>query len=87
MYEPRQNAVSSIDLDAALSSFFPGILTKWEIEIVGLVLGGHTNKSIASHLGITTGGVRNHRVRLYEKLDVTVERELFKLFLDHLLHL
>ena len=39
---------------------------------------------IASRLRISSGTVRNHRCRLYDKLDITTERELFFLFLNEL---
>lgn len=56
-------------------------LTPREVSIVSLVLRGFTNALIASELNISPGTVRNHRHRLYNKLDITTERELFYLFL------
>jgi DNA-binding NarL/FixJ family response regulator len=56
-------------------------LTPREASIVSLVLRGYTNAVIARELKISPGTVRNHRHRLYYKLDVTTERELFYLFL------
>ena len=38
---------------------------------------------IAERLGITVGTVKNHRRRIYEKLDITTERELFLQFFQH----
>ena len=44
----------------------------------------YPNAQIARELGLATGSVRNHRYRLYTKLDITTERELFFLFIDFL---
>lgn len=51
-------------------------LTPRQSEIVALALEGHPNASIARSLGLTVGGVKNHKLRLYQKLDITSEREL-----------
>ena len=42
-----------------------------------LTLEGHPIASIAKRLGVTSGTIKNHRLRLYQKLDITTERELF----------
>lgn len=52
-------------------------LSARELELVELVLNGHPTATIAARLGITSGTVKNHRARIYEKLDITTERELF----------
>jgi DNA-binding CsgD family transcriptional regulator len=52
-------------------------LTPRERELVALILQGYPTSSIASKLGISPGTVKNHRARIYEKLDITTERELF----------
>ena len=53
-------------------------------EIVVLVLEGHPSATIAKRLGIGRGTVKNHRRRLYDKLDITTERELFLRYLEWL---
>ncbi|MCJ8151294.1 LuxR C-terminal-related transcriptional regulator (plasmid) [Shinella sp. B3.7] len=45
---------------------------------------GYSNAAIAAQLNITTGGVKNHKLRLYERLDITTERELISAVLSHL---
>jgi DNA-binding CsgD family transcriptional regulator len=60
-------------------------LTPREAEVVGLVLQGYPNGRIAERLGLTSGTVKNHRWRLYYKLDITTERELFLRFLATLM--
>lgn len=61
---------------------WPELSTR-ERELVQLVLAGHPTKTIAQRLGITVGTTKNHRCRIYEKLDITTERELFLQFLQH----
>ncbi|KPQ06102.1 MAG: Response regulator containing a CheY-like receiver domain and an HTH DNA-binding domain [Rhodobacteraceae bacterium HLUCCA12] len=56
-------------------------ITPREAEIFRLALLGFPNSRIASQLDISVGTVKNHRWRLYTKLDITTERELFHLFL------
>ena len=52
-------------------------LTPRETEVVRLSLIGSPNALIAKKLGVSIGTVKNHRWRLYYKLDITTERELF----------
>src|SRR5437868_4826020 len=59
-------------------------LTQRERQIVRLTLEGHPIAGIAKRLGVSRGTVKNHRLRLYQKLDITTERELF---LTHMRHL
>ena len=60
-------------------------LTPREGRIVELILAGCPTEDISRKLHISRGTVKNHRGRLYYKLDITTERELFSLFLPHLL--
>jgi DNA-binding CsgD family transcriptional regulator len=59
-------------------------LTQREREIVLLTLDGHPIAGIAERLGVSRGTIKNHRLRLYQKLDITTERELFLTHLQHL---
>lgn len=54
-----------------------GNLTRREGEIVDLILRGYPASAIASRLGIARATVKNHKRNIYEKLDITTERELF----------
>lgn len=63
---------------------FGSALTDREVQIVKLVLQGFPTFEIARRLKITVGTVKNHRRRLYQKLDITSERELFLLYLQSL---
>jgi DNA-binding CsgD family transcriptional regulator len=58
-------------------------LSARERQIVELVLAGHPSASIAQRLGITTGTVKNHRRRIYARLDITTERELFLQYFEY----
>ncbi|MBF8741840.1 helix-turn-helix domain-containing protein [Pseudomonas guariconensis] len=72
-------------LGAALSRFATGCLTPREQDIVGYILKGHSSLSIALHLEIAEGTVKNHRKSLYRKLGISSQSELFHLFVNQLL--
>ncbi len=58
------------------ANLWPELSTR-ERELVALILAGHPSATLARRLGITVGTVKNHRRRIYAKLDITTERELF----------
>jgi DNA-binding CsgD family transcriptional regulator len=60
-------------------------LTRRERDIVALILQGYPSSEIARKLKIGRGTVKNHRRRLYYKLDITSEREVFLLFMRALM--
>lgn len=80
----RHAAAAPLDFTSEVASFTAEGLTPRERQIVRLILGGFPTETIANTLGIGAGTVRNHRKRLYVKLDITTEREVFSLFLGHL---
>lgn len=57
-------------------------LTPRETQIIEYILQGHPPALIAENIGVSVGTVRNHKHRLYYKLDITTERELFCMFFD-----
>lgn len=57
-------------------------LTQRECQLVDLILAGHPSAGIARRLAISPGTVKNHRRRIYDKLDITTERELFLQYID-----
>ena len=57
-------------------------LSARERELVKLILAGHPTASIAQKLGIAGGTVKNHRLHIYKKLDITTERELFLQYIE-----
>lgn len=81
--EPRIPDGTSFSLDRSVDCFRSRwALTDREVDIVRLIVLGHGNAAIAERLGIGVGTVKNHRYRLYGKLDITTERELFSMFLN-----
>jgi DNA-binding CsgD family transcriptional regulator len=55
-------------------------LTPRELDVVGLVLEGHSSESIANLLNISAGTVRIHRKNIYAKMRISSQRELFSIF-------
>lgn len=70
-------------VEEAFDSFGRERLTAREREIVRLLLAGHSTKSAARELGISDGTVKVHRKHLYQRLEVSSQSQLFRLFLDH----
>ncbi len=84
--EARGSTPVETDYAGSVSRFIAAHgLTPREGRIVELILAGCPTEDIARKLQISRGTVKNHRGRLYYKLDITTERELFSLFLPHLL--
>lgn len=76
---PALRPVDEARLPAAL---WPALSPR-EREIVELILAGHPTRAIAERLAIAHGTAKNHRRRIYAKLDITSERELFLQFLEY----
>ncbi len=57
-------------------------LTPRERDVVTLILQGYPTSLIADRLGLSRGTVKNHRRRIYERLDITTERELFLMYIE-----
>jgi DNA-binding CsgD family transcriptional regulator len=85
--EPRPTPQASGDLKAATrgvpKKLWPELSAR-ERQLVELILAGYPTALISKRLGITVGTVKNHRRRIYEKLDITTERELFLQYFEHL---
>jgi DNA-binding NarL/FixJ family response regulator len=47
-----------------------GPLSRCELEVLGLVASGHTNREAAARLFITEATVKTHLINIYAKLDV-----------------
>lgn len=69
-------------IEVALKSIGQGVLTQRQLEIISLLLNGHSSESIALHLNIGSGTVKNHRKNIYAKLGISSQSELFSIFLD-----
>ncbi|MDT8895592.1 helix-turn-helix transcriptional regulator [Halomonas sp. I1] len=70
-------------VEEAFDSFGQESLTAREREIVRLLLAGHSTKSAARELDISDGTVKVHRKHIYQRLEVSSQSQLFRLFLDH----
>ncbi len=73
------------ELGAAIESFLRlHDLSKRQSEIIELTLLGYSSYNIARKFELSEGTVRNHRKLIYDKMDVTTEREIFSMFLQYL---
>ncbi|WP_173933837.1 LuxR C-terminal-related transcriptional regulator [Chelativorans sp. Marseille-P2723] len=79
--EQNEKAVLERTVQEALKSRGIPALTPREMEVVGLVLEGHSSESIANILGIAAGTVRIHRKNIYAKMRISSQRELFAIFM------
>lgn len=70
-------------VEAAFDSFGRASLTAREREIVRLLLAGHSTKSAAQELAISDGTVKVHRKHIYQRLEISSQSQLFRLFLEH----
>jgi DNA-binding CsgD family transcriptional regulator len=73
-----------IEYARALRLFLRDQLTPREREIIGLIFAGYPNTKIAERLRLSINTIKNHKKRLYAKLDITTERELFMNFVSFL---
>ena len=64
----------------------PVKLTPRERDIVRLILAGFPSAKIAERLGVSVNTIKNHKKRMYRKLDITTERELILIFANILFH-
>lgn len=71
-------------LEQVFDTFGQDCLTERESEVARLLLRGHSSKSIAQVLDISTDTVRVHRKNIHSKLDISSQGELFSLFIDAL---
>jgi DNA-binding CsgD family transcriptional regulator len=68
----------------AIDGYLRAELTPRERDIVGLILLGYPTTRIAARLKLSVNTIKNHKKRLYNKLDITTERELFLGFVNFL---
>jgi len=72
-------------IEAMLSRFCADYaLSRRERQIVEKTMLGYCTQGIAEKLQLSAGTVKNYKHRLYQKLDITSEREIFSLFMAHL---
>ncbi|NWL77321.1 hypothetical protein DM872_10690 [Pseudomonas taiwanensis] len=76
------------DIETALAAFCSHYrLSHRERQIVEKTMLGYPTSLIAEKLELSAGTIKNYKQRLYLKLDITSEREIFSLFMSHLLGL
>lgn len=83
LLETGAPAPPPLSLNEATNGFFLGKLTARERDVLNLILAGNPGQAIAQKLGVSADTVKKHRRRLYDKLDITTERELFIRFLEY----
>lgn len=72
---------TTFNLPERVRAIAPDKLTEREIEIIEMMLKGHSVKSVARLLGIEAGTVANHKRNIYAKLEIHSQAQLFDLFL------
>ncbi len=82
--KPKKEVIFQEQMEAAFGSFGRSILTKRELEVVGLVLRGYSSEAIAEILHIAKGTVKTYRRSIYAKLSISSQSELFSMFLSSL---
>ena len=69
-------------LQSVMRQFGSSTLTLRERDVVRLVLRGHSSKSVAKELSISTQTEQVHRKNIYQKLGISSHSELFTLLFD-----
>jgi DNA-binding CsgD family transcriptional regulator len=81
---PKDPGLAPIDYRKAVDAYLHEELTPRERDIVGLILLGYPTAKIAGRLKLSVNTIKNHKKRMYNKLDITTERELFLGFVNFL---
>jgi DNA-binding CsgD family transcriptional regulator len=79
--QPRPLVLAPLPPASALPIAMAHDLTDREQQVVLLTLQGYPVIGIAQKLGLSRGTVKNHRLAIYRKLDITTERELFGVYM------
>jgi DNA-binding NarL/FixJ family response regulator len=78
---PKENARFDADVlleDTLCKSWDDNTLTKREVEILNLIIQGHTNKEISQKINRTERTIEYHRNRLMHKMGSKTAAELVK---------
>jgi DNA-binding CsgD family transcriptional regulator len=78
---PDRQAGAAAPTTDDLPARIAGPLSERERTVVLLTLQGHPVIEIARRMGLSRGTVKNYRLAIYRKLDITTERELFLEFM------
>ncbi|MFZ6049563.1 LuxR C-terminal-related transcriptional regulator [Pseudomonas sp. CR3202] len=71
-------------LESAFVDILQGQLTDAQRYIAKLILQGHSNASIAHLLGISEGTVKVHKHNIYQRLQISSNSDLFRLFIGYI---
>lgn len=74
----------STQVESVLRRAFSDQLTPAQFRVVNLILRGHSNQSIAHELHITEGTAKLHRHNAYQRLGITSQSDLFRMFIAFL---
>ena len=87
--QPRKSGLAPWErgevMERGFERFGADRLSAREQMVVQLILRGHSTVSIAKALNIAEGTVKNHRKSIHAKLGIASQRELFTLFVRHVL--
>ncbi|WP_089391293.1 helix-turn-helix domain-containing protein [Pseudomonas delhiensis] len=72
------------ELESAFVDILQGQLTDAQRYIAKLLLQGHSNASIARLLGISEGTVKVHKHNIYQRLEISSNSDLFRLFIGYI---
>lgn len=75
---------TDVILEDAFMEILQGQLTETQRFIAKLILQGHSSGSIAETLNISEGTVKVHKHNIYQRLNISTNAELFRLFIDYL---
>ncbi|WAH61020.1 helix-turn-helix transcriptional regulator [Pseudomonas silvicola] len=71
-------------LEDAFMDILQGQLTDSQRYVAKLILQGHSSSSIAANLEISEGTVKVHKHNIYQRLEISSNAELFRLFINYL---
>jgi DNA-binding CsgD family transcriptional regulator len=80
----KEEQPGDVMLEDAFVEILQGRLTGTQRYIAKLLLQGHSNASIATLLNISDGTVKVHKHNIYQRLEISTNAELFRLFIDYL---
>ncbi|MFI7858674.1 helix-turn-helix transcriptional regulator [Pseudomonas promysalinigenes] len=80
----KEEQPADVMLEDAFVEILQGQLTGTQRYIAKLLLQGHSNASIAKLLNISDGTVKVHKHNIYQRLGISTNAELFRLFIDYL---
>jgi len=81
---PTEGPISALNYRAEVQVFSPEKLTLREAEVVRHALMGRANIDISQRMNLSHQVVKNMKSAIYRKLDITTEKELFLIFIEHL---